>query len=85
MKMKIYDFIKVDENGRMTFFDDNGDHVLIRATSEEEAKQILLEQLYQKYVAYAETFQACGISDLDAYKVRYPACCYYNFTGEDLA
>ncbi len=81
--MKIYDFIKVDENGRTVFFDDDGDHVLIKADSEEEAKQILLEQLYQKYVAYAETFQASCI-DLEQYKDRYPAC-YYNFTGEDLA
>lgn len=81
--MNIYDFIKVDENGRTVFFDDDGDHVLIKADSEEEAKQILLEQLYQKYVAYAETFQASHI-DLEAYKDRYPAC-YYNFTGEDLA
>lgn len=83
--MNIYDFIKVDENGKTVFFDDDGDHVLIKADSEEEAKQILLEQLYQKYIAYAETFQACGIIDLEVYKGRYPACCYYNFTEEDLA
>jgi hypothetical protein len=81
--MNIYDFIKVDENGKTVFFDDGGDHVLIRAESEEEAKQILLDQLYQKYVAYAETFHASCI-DLEQYTERYPAC-YYNFTGEDLA
>lgn len=81
--MNIYDFIKVDENGRTVFFDDDGDHVLIKADSEEEAKQILLEQLYQKYVAYAETFQASCI-DLEQYIGRYPAC-YYNFSEGDLA
>ena len=80
--MNIYDFIKVDENGRTVFFDDDGDHVLIKADSEEEAKQILLEQIYEKYIAYAETFQASCI-DLEQYKDRYPSC-YYNFTGEDL-
>jgi hypothetical protein len=81
--MNIYDFIKVDENGRTVFFDDDGDHVLIKADSEEEAKQILLDSIYPEHVAYAETFHASCI-DLEQYTDRYPAC-YYNFKGEDLA